>query len=173
MQSLPLVEYSFALRPPNMNIIAISLISILLMTFLWFVVQQITKNARYSNRSGMFRFNDGLNIRSVDPIEVLSSLNAHPEFRLDTHPRQAKNGNPYGIKVCLDAIQSAFGVQKYSTPKQPGLTTVEMLALLDAFQAYCLRQKKNIEVSQIWEPSTESTSTNSRNEIETPTLASG
>jgi hypothetical protein len=156
-----------------MNLISISLISVLVMTFLWFVVQQITKKARYSNRSGMFRFNDGLNTRSIDPIEVLSLLNAHPEFRLDTHPKQARNGNAYGIRICIDAIQSAFGVQKYSTPKQPGLTTVEMLALLDAFQVYCLRQKKNIEVSQISEPSTESTSTNSRNEIETPTLASG
>jgi hypothetical protein len=156
-----------------MNVIAISLISVLAMTICWVVVVLITKQSRGSIRSGMFRFNDGLKVRAVDPIEVLSSLNAHPEFRLDTHPRQAKNGNPYGIRVCLDAIQSAFGVQKYSSPKQPGLTTVEMLALLDAFQVYCLRQKKSTEASQTWEQSTESTSTNSRNEIETPTLASG
>ena len=115
-----------------------SVASIMAMSVLWLLVWSSTRFRPRPNRRGMFVLNDGKSIRHVDPISVLSSLNSHPEFKLDTHPMQARNGNAQAIRICIDAIQSAFGVQKYSSPKQPGLTTVEMLALLDAFQVYCM-----------------------------------
>lgn len=92
---------------------------------------------------GLFRFNDGLNIRHVDPIEVMMSLDAHKEYSPEIHAKQARIGNTSAIRIQCDAIKQAFGVVDYSSPKQPGLTVHEMTRLLYAFWEYVDLQKKS------------------------------
>lgn len=122
---------------------------------------------------GLFRFNDGKKIRAIDPIEVILSLDGHKEFRLDLHPGQAESGNQQAMSICRDAIQTAFRVVPFTSPEQPGLSTVEMLRLLDAFQSYCMRQKKNIDPCPIYAASMEPTSNESTEPTTKPLLVSG
>ena len=95
-----------------------------------------------SNR-GLFRFNDGLVVRHVDPIEVMMYLDAHPEYSPEIHAKLANKGNPTSIRIQCDAIKQAFGVADYVGPKQPGLTIPEMTRLLYAFWEYIDLQKKS------------------------------
>lgn len=145
--------------------------------FVWCIAVIIYRNRTKTNSRqsirGLFRFNDGKHVRSVDPIEVILSLDAHKEFRLDLHPTQAETGNQQALAICRDAIQSAFRVVPFTSPDQPGLSAVEMLRLLDAFQSYCMRQKKNTEPFPTSAVSTEPTSREFSEPTTKPSLASG
>lgn len=128
-----------------------SIASVVVVTAIWSIVlawfRRKARERHKQSRDGMFRFKDGVNIRVVDPIEVLQKLDAHKEFRIDLHPRQAEEGSSVALKICIDAIQYAFGVEKFTCRERPGLTSIEMLRLLQAFEIYALRVKKNTKRS--------------------------
>ena len=125
-----------------MFILKLSLALIATQLALLFIIWIRTKRRRRDTRSGLFRFNDGINNRSVDPITTLLSLEGHKELLLHVHPEQARDGNKDAIRICTDAIQTSFGVSPFIDSKQPGLTVTEMLNLLAVFVYYCETQKK-------------------------------
>lgn len=125
-----------------------------------------------SNR-GMFRFNDGLTIRHVDPIEVILSLDGHPEYNASIHAKQASMGNKEAIRIQCDAIKNAFGVVDFTTGDKPGLTVTEMTRLLCAFWEYVDLQKKSTEPIPIFVESTDATSTESVSPATNDLLPSG
>jgi hypothetical protein len=134
---------------------------VVLLAIIWFRL----KHRRRDSRNGLF----GINNRSIDPITTLLALEGHKELRLDIHPNQAREGIKDAIRICVDAIQSSFGVLPYTDPKLPGLTVTEMLNLLDAFVYYCNTQKKNTDISQTLQPVSE---VSTSNEFTDPTTAS-
>lgn len=103
--------------------------------------------AQLPTNRGLFRFNDGLVIRHVDPIEVMMALEDHKEYSPEIHAKQARIGNVSAIRIQCDAIKKAFGVVDYSDPKHPGLTVPEMTRLLYAFWEYVDLQKKSTSLS--------------------------
>ncbi len=132
------------------------------------------KHRRRDTRNGLFRFNDGINNRSIDPIATLLALEGHKELLLHIHPNQAREGIQSGIRICVDAIQASFGVLPYTDPKLPGLTVTEMLNLLDAFVYYCNTQKKSSDTSPMSQAtSEESTSSTSTDAITASLSGSG
>lgn len=146
-----------------MFILKLSLALIVTQLALLFIIWLRMKNRRRDTRKGLFRFNDGINNRSIDPITTLLSLEGHKELLLHIHPEQARNGNADAIRICVDAIQTSFGILPYTDPKLPGLTVTEMLNLLAVFIYYCETQKKSTSTSEtsqaISEESTSSTFT--------------
>lgn len=152
------------------------LVSVLLMALAivlarWLVVGRMVREKR-SNR-GLFRFNDGVRIRSVDPIEVLIALEAHSEFRFDLHPLRASNGESEAFGVIADAVRSAFGVPAFTSPGQPGLTVRECYELYSVFVRYVTLQKKSTEPTPISASDTVQTSKPSEPSATNDTLASG
>lgn len=95
-----------------------------------------------SNR-GLFRFNDGMLVRHVDPIDVMMSLEQEKEYSPEIHSKLARNGHAESIRIQCEAIKRAFGVVDYSGPRQPGLTVSEMTRLLYAFWSFVDLQKKS------------------------------
>lgn len=139
-----------------------ALITILfVMVAVLFVANLIVRSKRKARRYGLFRFSDGKQIRSLDPIQLLLSLEADKELLLYRHPEQARKGNKEAIRICTTAIQNCFGVVPYTDPKLPGLTITEMLDLLDAFCIYCELQKKSTNTLETSEVSSESISSES------------
>lgn len=122
----------------------------------WIIVNRMAKE--YRSHRGLFRFNDGARIRSVDPIEVLIALEAHPEFRFDLHPLRAANGESEAFGVIADAVRSAFSVPAFTVPNTPGLTVRECYELYRAFVYYVHLQKKSTEPMPISASDTASTS---------------
>ena len=84
-------------------------------------------------------------------------IEAHPEFRMDIHPKLATRGNKDAVAVMKDAIKHAFSVCEYVSPKKAGLTTNEMLELFFAFYSWADFQKKSTQSMQTSAQSTEST----------------
>ncbi len=125
-----------------------------------------------SNR-GLFRFNDGLNIQHVDPIDVIISLDQEKEYSPEIHAKLARKGHAVSIRIQCDAIKRAFGVVEYSSPKQPGLTISEMTSLLYSFWSYVDLQKKSTSPSLICVESTDATSIGSEKAITNDSLLSG
>ena len=125
-----------------------------------------------SNR-GLFRFNDGLIVRYVDPIDVMMSFEQEKEYSPEIHSKLARNGHAESIRIQCDAIKRAFGVVEYSEPKQPGLTVSEMTGLLYAFWSYVDLQKKSINPSQTSAVSTDAISIDSDVPTTNDSLPSG
>ncbi len=150
--------------------LALAATQLALLAIIWWRM----KHRRRDSRNGLFRFNDGINNRSVDPIATLLALEGHKELRLDIHPYQAREGIQSGIRICVDAVQSSFGVLPYTDPKLPGLTVTEMLNLLDAFIYYCNTQKKSSDTSPMLQPvSADSISSTSTDATTASLLVSG
>ena len=131
-----------------MNLILSITVSMLIVIGLLLVVNWLVWFRPKPKRYGFFEFHDGKSIRSLDPINLLLSLEADKELLLYRHPKQAKQGNKEAIRICTSAVQKCFGVVPYSDPKLPGLTVSEMLDLLDSFLVYCELQKKSTNDSQ-------------------------
>ena len=122
---------------------------------------------------GLFRFNDGLNIRYVDPIDVMMSLDREKEYSPEIDAKRARDGHANSIRLQCEAIKRAFGVVDYSGPKQPGLTVSEMTRLLYAFWSYVDLQKKSTNRSSISVESTDATSSESERSITNDISPSG
>jgi hypothetical protein len=133
-------------------------ISICAMGFLLLISRLILGRRKQSVQRGMFRFSDGVTIRSVDPIAVLIGLEAHKEFRFDLHPKRAEEGETDAYRVIASAVREAFGVPEYTEPGKPGLTVIECYQLFRAFVLYADSQKKSINLSLMSQLSTESIS---------------
>lgn len=122
---------------------------------------------------GMFGFNDGINERWVDPITVMMSFESHPEYRPDIHGRLALQGEKKALGILIDAIKKAFGVVEYTSPKLPGLTVNEMLALWISFYEYVDSQKKSMQFEQTYAEYTARTSKQSDSETTNSMSGSG
>ena len=98
---------------------------------------------------GLFRFSDGVNFHTVDPIEILNAMEAHPEYRFDLHPGRVRDGEKEAIEITVDAVRTAFKVPAFTKVGTPGLTTQECLRLIGTFNCYCASQKKSTESKRI------------------------
>ena len=133
-----------------MNIVIISVLCIGLglasfLVVLLFVRDRLRSTPQSPENRGLFRFNDGLIVRYVDPIEVMMVFEREKEYSPEIHAKLARNGHANSIRIQCDAIKNAFGVVDYSGPKQPGLTVSEMTRLLYAFWSYVDLQKKKYQ----------------------------
>jgi hypothetical protein len=126
-----------------MNLILSITVSMLIVIGLLLVANWFVWIRPKPKRYGFFEFHDGKSIRSLDPINLLLSLEADKELLLYRHTKLAKQGNKDAIRICTNAVQNCFGVVPYSDPKLPGLTVSEMLDLLESFLVYCELQKKS------------------------------
>lgn len=117
----------------------------------------LERKRKRESRRGLFVYSDGKRVRSVDPITAILTLEAHKDFRFDRHPKQAAEGDKEAIAICADAVREAFGVPPYVAPGKPGLTVAECYSLLQAFGRYVALQKKSINLSATFAPSTVST----------------
>lgn len=90
----------------------------------------------------IFAFHDGIRWRTADPIELLHKIDTHPKYLASKHPALVCEGNREAIEITASAVCDIFAVQPYLDGK--GLTVGERIALLDAFDAYCVWVKKNI-----------------------------
>lgn len=109
---------------------------------------------RPRSNTRIFAFHDGEKWRSIDPIEVLCKLDEHEKFTPDLR-KQVASGDLEATQIVAEAVCDVFGVVPYLDGK--GLTTGERIALLQAFDAYCLWVKKNTGSSVISPRSTAAT----------------
>ena len=117
----------------------------------------ISRLSRSHPSRGLFSFSDGVRIRSVDPIAVLTAMEAHPQYRFDLHPARVLEGEKEAMDITVDAVRKAFGVPPFVSPKRPGLTHQECLRLLHAFRVYIASQKKSTELNVTSSPFTAAT----------------
>lgn len=99
--------------------------------------------SRSARARGLFEFFDGKRMRTVDPIEVLTRMEEHREFRFDVHPRGVGEGDKEAIAITVSAVRDAFGVPAFSNAGAPGLSTQECLRLFNAFSIWVAVQKKS------------------------------
>lgn len=120
---------------------------------------RIVNSLRQSPESrGLFSFHDGYRIRTVDPIDVLSAMEGHKEYRFDLHPQRVLDGEKEAMNITVDAVRQAFGIPPFTAVGKPGLTQQECLRLLNAFIVYIASQKKSTEPIATSSPSTAATS---------------
>jgi hypothetical protein len=124
-------------------------------------------------RRGLFRFNDGVTGREVDPIEVLARFEDHPEFRHDLHPKRCERGEVEALKILAEAVRAAFQVPEYSEPGKPGLTVRECFELYSVFAHFIGSQKKSTNRLQISPRDSVATSSDSEKPTTNDTLGSG
>ncbi len=124
-------------------------------------------------RRGLFIFNDGFRVREVDPIDVLTRMEAHKAFRHDLHPKRCELGEIEALEILADAVRSAFAVPAYTEPGKPGLTVRECFELYSVFAHYLHSQKKSTKPLQISPRVSDATSSESESATTSDTLASG
>lgn len=129
--------------------------------------------AIYPGHRGLFRFSDGVNIKELDPIQIMLDLEAHPKYRLDKHPKLVLEGDEEAFTITIEAVRAVFGVPPFKDKEKPGLTARECLGLLDSFFTYVDSQKKSIDPSPTSPPSMDATSSESGKPITSDTLGSG
>lgn len=122
---------------------------------------------------GLFVFSDGVKTRSIDPIQVMLGLEAHPEFRLDRHLRLAREGDSEAVRITAKAAQDVFRVPEYTEPGKPGLTISECYRLMLAYIAFAESLKKNTKPSPIAPASTGPTSYESNSKTTNDSSPSG
>ncbi len=101
--------------------------------------------SRSARARGLFEFFDGKRMRTVDPIEVLTKMEEHKEFRFDVHPSGVGDGDKEAIAITVRAVREAFGIPAFSNTGAPGLSTQECLRLFNSFSLWVAVQKKSIE----------------------------
>lgn len=90
----------------------------------------------------IFSYFDGEKYRTIDPVQVLNSLNSHPRYVPERHYHAAvRECKIDAMEIVGAAVCDAFGVQAYNDGK--GLTIAERLGLLSTFYLYCEAVKKN------------------------------
>jgi hypothetical protein len=141
-----------------LSALAVSIPTTMLLVVLARIKRQHIEGSKAKYR-GMYGFNDGINERWVDPIQVMMAFESHPEYRPDIHGRLA--------------MQKAFGVVDYTGPKLPGLTVNEMLKLWLAFYEWVDFQKKSMQFEQTYAEYTERTSKQSEQETTNSMSGSG
>jgi hypothetical protein len=92
---------------------------------------------------GLFRFSDGVRVRSIDPIEALMGFEKQPQFLHDKHPRKAQDGDLESLKIVAEAVRLAFGIPEFTEVGKPGLTVRECFELYCVFSRYLSSLKKS------------------------------
>lgn len=126
----------------------------------------------WNRRRNIFRYNDGHNVRSIDPIQVAIGLHEHDTF-LPRHLSEAADGNPTAQQIVGQAACDVFGVSSLAADGSRGLTLAERIELMFAFDAYMFALKKNIDRTPIKPVSTGSTSPDSSEPTMSDSSASG
>ena len=91
-------------------------------------------------RRAIFRFWDGRRIRGADPIAVLRSLRADPEYDQEVHLPLVDAGDEEAIRIVANAVRRAFSVAAFESG---GLSELELLGVLMDFITFTLALKKN------------------------------
>jgi hypothetical protein len=141
----------------------------------WYLGMERARAIRVAESTdrGLFRFSDGVKVRSIDPISVLMDMEAHDRYRFDIHPQRVAEGDKESQEITVDAVRGAFRVGEFTAVGRPGLTFQECLKLWDSFCWFIDQQKKNSERPPTWQPSMEQTSSESDPPITNDTLDSG
>ena len=123
----------------------------------WYIAAERARAIRVaeSTNRGLFRFSDGVKVRSIDPIAVLLDMEAHDKYRFDIHPQLVLDGDKEAQVITVDAVRGAFRVGPFIEPGKPGLSFEECLKLWNSFCWFVDNQKKNSEQPRTWPPSTE------------------
>lgn len=108
---------------------------------------------RWKESRMIYEFFDGKDFASADPVIVWRSLEDHPEFNIEQHPRLANAGDEEAAAVMLDAIRKAFGVKPLDRDGS-GLTEEETFELFASFCEWMAEVKKNSPDSAILQPAT-------------------
>jgi hypothetical protein len=109
----------------------------------------------WRRRRNIFRFNDGIRVRSADPIAVAIALHEHKHF-LPRHLGEAVGGDHEAMMIVARTACDVFGISLLADGKD-GLTVTESLELMLAFDAYLWSLKKSIDLSLTKQGCTEST----------------
>lgn len=109
-----------------------------------------------NNRSrAIFRYWDGSNEASADPLAVWRAFRADPEFDAERDIPALQLDDDKSLAVTIAAVRRAFGLKAL---EQGGLTEGECIALLYQFIAYVGHVKKNTSQTPTSPPATEPTS---------------
>ena len=109
----------------------------------------------------LYRFWDGRQWRRVDPWRTYRAILADPKFNLETHLPLVEKGVEPETTHCMQAICSAFGVQRYDVAAGTGMTDWELLSLLDSFTGYLDALEKKTDDGRISSSPTGGTSSGS------------
>lgn len=91
-----------------------------------------------------FRFFDGSRWRAVDPLPIARALFTHAKFDWDETPKLLRSQQAtveiQAAKVIAEAVREVFAI---APAERGGLTELECVDLLGAFQEYLGNVKKN------------------------------
>lgn len=121
---------------------------------------------RQNRRRMIYRFWDGRNFRSVDPIDIHLRLQSHPKYLASRDLKLIDAGDREATCTTAAAVCDTFLVEPYNAETGRGLTVGERLGLLADFYFWIELQKKSINPLQTAPSNTESvTSPTSRGPI--------
>lgn len=109
-------------------------------------------NRLAKKRRAIFRFFDGIQVRYIDPFEVIQSFDSDPDFVWSETPNELDLPNKQlaldAMRITSAAVCRAFGVADLDEYGD-GLTKTEQLQLLIEFSGWVRVQKKS---GRIWLP---------------------
>ena len=112
---------------------------------------------RFKNRKrGLFRFEDGRQLRAADPLEIAQRMAVHPRYK-PMHLSGAERGHRVDQKIVARAAVDIFDVEQWDDRKQIGMTQAELISLMISFDNYLLALKKNTRRSPTSPASTAAT----------------
>ena len=77
-------------------------------------------------------------------------IKCHPTYDPTRHLRLAIEGDEESMIQTAAAASDVFGVLPYTETRERGLTVVERVSLMAAFDCYLMGVKKNIRYLPIW-----------------------
>jgi hypothetical protein len=117
----------------------------------------------------LFSYFDGARWRSIDPLAAIYALESHPVYCDKKHFAGTVQGDRESIEAAAGAVCDVFGVLPFNGETGKGLTIGQRIGLLQSFAAYLSELKKNIKDSATSQPSTESISSESGEQITSDT----
>lgn len=122
-----------------------------MLNWIWFVFV-----IRFDQRRGLFFFHDGRKYRSIDALETVRALFAHPTYKWDDTPGLIISGmSPVqldALKTTAAAVREVFRIPLVG---DGGLTELGCADLLDSFRGFLGDVKKNGSLFPISPTSTE------------------
>lgn len=116
---------------------------------------------RLKNRRSLFRYWNGERDVYGDPFYIWRQILNHPKFNAETMAFLVDEGSEPETTICVEAMCEIFGVQRWDSDTQSGLTDMEIIMLLDSFDAYLSGVKKNSSTGATSSPPTDSESSTS------------
>lgn len=105
------------------------------------------RSRRERRRRQIFRFHDGDQYRTIDPVMVAIRLGNDPDY-LPRHLDEALTGDPEAIAICVAAVGRAFGVRPLDEQGR-GMPASDQVALLRSYEIWVAALKKNMMFSVV------------------------